>query len=193
MFPNRAADQVVVIGNSRGRYVAGLADSAAWGCLLFFRYEHNHRVVLYTIDRANRNARTLVFLDDVVRGWECCINGAAPWAAGRGGRNLEIQRSRPGVHRDVDIAVNQVGPIRTPGRRALTPSRGYNEKSRAWPARHHAQTISGGSPPRPPYVKNVRRRSTGWAFRSAIIMRTNRRKPAFFCFSDQSTQLMELS
>ena len=114
MFPNRAADQVVVIGNSRARYVAGLADSAAWGSLLFVRYEHDHRVVLYTIDRANRNARALVFLDDVVRGGECCINGAAPWAAGRGGRNLEIQRSRPGVHGDVDIAVNQVGPIGAP-------------------------------------------------------------------------------
>jgi hypothetical protein len=29
VFPNRAADQVVMIGNNRGRYVAGLADSAA--------------------------------------------------------------------------------------------------------------------------------------------------------------------
>src|ERR1017187_9939318 len=53
------------------------------------------------------------------------------------------------------------------------------------------QRISGGNPPPP--VKKVRRRSTGCAFRKAINILTNRRKPAFRSRWDQSIQLRALS
>ena len=70
--------------------------------------------------------------------------------------------SWPGVHGDVDVAVDQVGPIATAGRRERRPAHGCRAEKSGRAGSTPCQRISGGCPPRSP-VKKVRRRSTGWA------------------------------
>ena len=121
----------------------------------------------------------MIFLHDVVGRGKRRVDNAAPGPARRGGRDRESERFGPGVHGDVDVAVDHVGPIRASAVEAQASERLSCEKS-GLAGSMPCQTISGGMPARSP-LKNVRRRKTGWALRRAIIMRTKRRKPAFFC------------